>query len=129
MRQKEEIMRELAVYYCTKCGYYAYYQLSRNAVCPKCDFKMEHLPMRYQDFMDLDCEERDALLTHQLLLHAPTLTARLTAPHKAANHRETIARLTCRIQELEEENKTLKSTVEWMHQTIWDMVKKQKNLK
>ena len=27
-------MRELAVHYCPKCGFYAFYQLSRNAVFP-----------------------------------------------------------------------------------------------
>ena len=55
-------MRELAVHYCPKCGFYAFYQLSRNAVCPRCDEKMMSLDMRYQDFMDLDCAQRDELL-------------------------------------------------------------------
>lgn len=44
----------------------------------------------------------------------------------AISQRETIAYLTCRIQELEKENAALKHTVEWMHDTIWDMVKKQR---
>ena len=121
-------MRELSVYYCPKCGYYAYYQLSPNAVCPKCDVSMNLLPMRYQDFMNLSCPERDLLLSKEILKRTPTLASRLSAPHKAANYRETIANLSYRIQELEEENKTLKSTVEWMHKTIWDLIKKQKNL-
>lgn len=29
-------MRELAVFYCPKCGYYAYYQTSRHPQCPRC---------------------------------------------------------------------------------------------
>ena len=29
-------MRELAVFYCPKCGHYAYYQTSRHPQCPKC---------------------------------------------------------------------------------------------
>ena len=29
-------MRELAVFYCPKCGHYAYYQTSRHPLCPKC---------------------------------------------------------------------------------------------
>ena len=121
-------MRELSVYYSPKCGYYAYSQLFRNAVCPKCDVSMNLLPMRYQDFMNLSCPERDLLLSKEILKRTPTLASRLSAPHKAANYRETIANLSYRIQELEEENKTLKSTVEWMHKTIWDLIKKQKNL-
>lgn len=42
------------------------------------------------------------------------------------SQRETIAYLTFRIQELEKENASLKHTVKWMHDTIWDMVKKQR---
>lgn len=78
--------------------------------------------------MNLSCPERDLLLSKEILKRTPTLASRLSAPHKAANYRETIANLSYRIQELEEENKTLKSTVEWMHKTIWDLIKKQKNL-
>ncbi len=43
------------------------------------------------------------------------------------NQRETMTRLTNRVQELEQENAALKNTVEWMHATIWDMVKKQRH--
>ena len=45
-------MRELSVYYCPTGGYYAYYQLTKNAVCPKCSVKMKLLNMPYQEFMD-----------------------------------------------------------------------------
>lgn len=119
-------MRELSVYYCPKCGHYAYYQLPRNAVCPRCGAVMKLLPMRYQDFMDLNCQERDQLLSKEILKNFPTLTSRLMAPHKENNLRETIAELAYQVQELEEENRTLKATVDWMHQTIWDMVRKQR---
>lgn len=118
-------MRELAVYYCPSCGYYGYYQLTANAVCPKCIIPMTLLRMRYQDFMDLDCEERDDLLSQQIV-STSSVVKRLTAPHKAANNRELIAQLTSRVDELEVENKKLHETINWMHQTIWDLVHKEK---
>lgn len=118
-------MRELSVYYCMKCGYYAYYQLPKNAVCPKCHEKMKLLDISYQAFMDLGCEERDALLSQEILRNCPSIVTRITEPHKNANQRETIARLSARINELEEENQKLNETVAWMHQTIWDMIRKQ----
>lgn len=60
-------MRELAVYYCIKCGRYGYYQSSKNAACPICNEPMKLLDMRYQEFMNLDCEERDHLLSRLIL--------------------------------------------------------------
>ena len=118
-------MRELSIYYCVKCGYYAYYQLAKNAVCPKCDQKMHLLDMPYQTFMDLDLEERDVLLSHEILRNCPSVVTRITAPHKAFNQRETIAILSAQIVALEEENQKLNETVTWMHQTIWDMIHRQ----
>ncbi|MDO5416776.1 MAG: hypothetical protein Q4F29_06215 [Lachnospiraceae bacterium] len=121
-------MRELSVYYCTRCGYYAYYQLPKNAVCPRCSIKMHLLDMPYQHFMDLDCKERDLLLSQEILKNCSIVT-RITAGHKEANQRETIAHLSAKIQELEAENQKLNETVAWMHQTIWDMVKSEKTTK
>ncbi|MCI8948716.1 MAG: hypothetical protein HFG49_01575 [Lachnospiraceae bacterium] len=120
-------MRELSVYYCVKCGYYAYYQLSKNAVCPKCDEKMKLLNIPYQKFMDFNCEERDELLSREILRNCPSVVSRITAAHKAANQRETIALLSAKINELEEENKKLNETVTWMHQTIWEMIRNEKS--
>lgn len=119
-------MRELSVYYCPKCGHYAYYQLSRNAVCPKCDIAMTHLDMRYQEFIHLDYDERDELLSSEIIKKANCLTTRLSLPAKRANNRETVAALKNQILELETENQKLNETVEWMHQLIWDLLKKSK---
>lgn len=119
-------MRELSVYYCAKCGFYAYYQLPKNAVCPKCNIKMKPLDMPYQEFMDLDYEERDLLLSQEILRNCPSVVTRITAAHKAANQREMIAFLSTKVNELEEENKKLNDTVNWMHQTIWEMVQNRK---
>lgn len=126
--KKEDAMRELSVYYCPKCGYYGYYQLSKNAVCPKCSVDMVPLSINFQDFMDLSCEERDDLLSKQLIDSSSPYVRRLMAPHRAYNNREIIARMSDRIVELEAENKKLNETVEWMHQTIWDLVRKNKGI-
>ena len=113
-------MRELAVHYCPECGFYAFYQLSRNAVCPRCARKMTPLDMRYQDFMDLDCAQRDELLSRKLIEQSP-LVARLLKPHRENNTREIIANLIAvigemekELRQLEAENKKQKDTVEWM---------------
>lgn len=121
-------MRELSVYYCSKCGYYGYYQLERNAVCPKCKVDMIALSISYQAFMDLSCEERDELLSSQIIASSSPYVKRILVPHKVNNNREIIARMGDRITELEIENEKLNKTIEWMHQTIWEMVRKNKGL-
>lgn len=121
-------MRELAVYYCPRCGHYAYYQLAKNAVCPKCEVPMEPLELNYQDFMNLDCEERDELLSQKIIHTHSSLIQRLNIPHLKANNREQIATLFFRLQELEKENQHLNETVNWMHDMIWDLVRRNKAL-
>ena len=121
-------MRELSVYHCSKCGYYGYYQLERNAVCPKCKRNMVPLSISYQAFMDLSCEERDELLSSHIIAASSPYVKRLLSPHKVNNNREVIARMGDRITELEIENEKLNKTIEWMHQTIWEMVRKNKGL-
>ena len=53
-------MRELAAFYCPKCGYYAYYQTSRHPQCPRCNSKdtMNMVRMHYKEFMNMSCQER-----------------------------------------------------------------------
>ena len=60
-------MRDLSVYYCSQCGFYAYYQLPKNAICHRCDIAMTLIEMRYQDFMNLDYEQRDKLISDQII--------------------------------------------------------------
>ena len=121
-------MRELSVYYCPRCGYYGYFQLVRNAVCPSCAVKMKLLDMRSQDFMKLTLEERDHLLIHNILSRDCSITNRITAAERAHNNRKLIAAMNAQIQELESENRQLNDTVEWMHQTIWDLLARNKEL-
>jgi septal ring factor EnvC (AmiA/AmiB activator) len=117
-------MSGLSVYYCSKCGYYGYYQLQRNAVCPKCRKELAELSISYQDFMDLSCEARDELLSAHIIAASSPYVRRLLAPHKVNNNRENIALMGQRITELEIENEKLNKTIEWMHQTIWELMRK-----
>ena len=60
-------MRDLSVTTCSQCGFYAYYQLPKNAICHRCDIAMTLIEMRYQDFMNLDYEQRDKLISDQII--------------------------------------------------------------
>lgn len=119
-------MRELSVYYCKKCGFYAYYPLAKYAICPKCDLTMTLLPIEYKEFVNLNCYERDELLSNQIIFSSSAFIQRLVAPHKINDTREIIAILTKEIDELHCENKKLNETVEWMHQLLWQLIKKSK---
>lgn len=121
-------MRELAVYYCMKCGRYGYYQLVRNAVCANCDVKMNQLDMPYIQFIKLNREQRDELLTKAILSNSKSITDRIIQADRLHNHRKTIAQLQDRIQELEAENQKLNDTIDWMHQAIWDLLHLKKQL-
>lgn len=121
-------MRELAVFYCPKCGYYAYYQTSRHPQCPRCFYpdEMHMVRMHYREFMDMGCKERDDYLALEILKGNPSYIKRITAPHKRFNSREIIAEMNIEIMRLDTENKILSDTVKWMHDTIWEMICEQK---
>lgn len=127
-------MRELSVYYCPRCGFYAFYCLRKNAICPKCVEDMKLLDMQCQEFMDLDCDKRDALLSGRLVSDH-SLVSRLAKPYRENNVRQIVANLVTVIEELDEEIKRLekenrkeKETVEWMHQMIWDLVRERRSV-
>lgn len=117
-------MRELAVFYCPKCGHYAYYQTSRHPQCPKCGAQeaMYMVRMHYTEFMRMSCDERDEFLSREILKTNPSLITRLTEPHKRYNSREIIAEMNNVIMNLDIENKILSDTVKWMHDTIWELM-------
>lgn len=121
-------MRELSVYYCPKCGRYAYYHLPKNAVCPSCNCNMTILDIPYQKFMDLDYEERDHLISGTILNSLSSFVQRITYPEQKFNQREVIGKLSSKIAELEQENLQLNNTVNWMHETIWDLLRQRKSL-
>ena len=118
-------MRELAVFYCQLCGYYAYYQTERHPSCPKCGAQKNMTPLKihYSEFMHMSCRERDEYLSMEILNLNPSLMERLTAPHHQYNSREIIAELSVEIMRLETENKKLNDTLRWMHDTIWEMIR------
>lgn len=116
-------MRELSVYFCPKCGYFAFYQLPKNAVCHQCSCAMTRLDIPYQDFTALDYEERDRLISVKMVESAPSLACRITAPEKLHRQRKLVGALTQYILELEAEINTLNKTIDWMHETIWKQLK------
>ncbi len=77
---------------------------------------------------DISCEARDELLSTRIIATSSPYVRRLLAPHKVNNNREIIARMGDRITELEIENEKLNKTIEWMHQTIWELMRKTKGL-
>ena len=106
-------MRELAVFYCPKCGHYAYYQTSRHPQCPKCGTQeaMYMVRMHYTEFMRMSCDERDEFLSREILKTNPSLITRLTEPHKRYNSREIIAEMNNVIMNLDTENKILERNI------------------
>lgn len=115
-------MRELSVFYCPRCGRYGYYQLRQNAVCTQCSVRMLMLSVSCAQFLQMDPAARDQLITDDILNSAPLITDRILAADRAHDNRRCIAELTSRIRELEEENRKLNETINWMHQTIWELL-------
>lgn len=88
-------MRELTVYYCSKCGRYGFYQVSKNAICPVCKTPMTVFPMSYQNFMDMDYNMRDQLISDQIAGNVTPQTSvvqRLTEQSKTSNSRSAIGK-------------------------------------
>ena len=68
------------------------------------------------------------LLTEEILSKDPSISNRILADARAHNTRAVVSGLQTRIHELESENQKLNETIEWMHQTIWDLLNKSKSL-
>lgn len=127
-------MRELTVYYCSRCGRYGFYQVSKNAICPVCKAPMTVFPMAYQSFMDMDYNMRDQLISDQIagnVIPQTSVVQRITEQGKKSNNRSAIAKLKARNEELELENQELlqkntelEKTIDWMHDMIWDLTRK-----
>lgn len=139
-------MRELNVYYCSSCGQYGYFQLSKNAICPSCHDTMTPLPMSYQSFMNLEFDLRDRIIANQIadgLLPHSSVVQRITELEKGCDSRFIVIELKARIEELEAQgsdlstqneellrkNEELNKTIEWMHALIWDLTKQLRALK
>ena len=122
-------MRELLVYFCGKCGHYAYYQLSKNAVCPNCHNPMTQLSITHYNFTALNYEERDQLIAAKMIEASPTLIHHITAPEKLYCQRKLVGILTQQLTDQEKEIEKLNDTIEWMHSTIWTELQTKQALK
>lgn len=123
-------MKELAAFYCPHCGYYAYYQTSRHAHCPKCGHsdEMHMVRMHYAEFMKMSGHERDDYLAKEIVKTNPSLVERLSQLHQSCNSREVIAEMNELIMKQNTEIETLNNTVKWMHDTIWELMREQKKI-
>lgn len=120
-------MGKLSVYYCETCGHYGYFQLQKHAVCPICHYPMKLLNLTYQQFTDLDANERDELISILLLKNSSYVQSLITKGRQFSS-RNAIGHLATEINRLEADNQQLNSTVEWMHNTIWDLLRQTKAL-
>ena len=122
-------MKELSVCYCPVCGRYSYCQSREihTAVCSNCDIPMAPL-MPYAEFRNLDTQKRDLLLIQKIIAQEPSISSRILAYLRSCASGEAATLLDSRIHQLETENKKLHDTIAWMHQTIWDLLSKNKSL-
>lgn len=121
-------MRELTVFYCPRCGRYGFYQLVKNAYCHGCEVPMRQLDLPYQSFTHLNLADRDSLICNDIIFKDTSILNRITASDRLHNDRGVLLAQHQTIQTLDQENKRLNDTVEWMHALIWDLIRKNKAL-
>lgn len=127
-------MRELSVYYCPRCGRYAYHHIPKNAICPECSIAMTILNVNYQSFMDMDYSVRDQLIADQIvgeIIPKSSVVQRIAANAQASCTRIDTAQLCAALEKLEAENQNLRrkneeleQTNQWMHDLIWELERK-----
>lgn len=120
-------MKDLYVYYCPACGRYSYCQPKEAPVCPVCDMSMTFL-IKYTYFCSLNREQRDKLLVHKIIARDPSASGRFLAFMRSSASGEAATLMDSHIRQLESENKKLNDTIEWMHQTIWELLAKNREL-
>lgn len=120
-------MKELSVYCCPSCGRYTFTRPMPSITCPICETSMELLT-HYSNFCSLDQEERDKLLARKIIDANPTACSRFLAYMRSCSGGEAAALSDPYLPVLESENKKLNETIQWMHQTIWDLLAKNKEL-
>ena len=118
-------MKNLAVFYCQECGYYAYFPEEPLPLCPKCTASkpiLQKLGVSYAHFIRLDQRIQDYYISTALLDYAQKGSSPVhDYPHA-------IATMQHHITDLEEENKVLNDTVLWMHDTIWQLMREQRRI-
>ena len=73
-------------------------------------------------------EERDKLLIRKIIANNPSVTEHFLAFMRSSANGEAATLIDSHIQQLKSENKKLNETIQWMHQTIWDLLAKNKEL-
>ena len=114
-------MQNLTVSYCPICGRYSYSQPSDLPACPTCEVSMVYL-MPYSDFRFLNQEERDRLLIQKIIDNDTSMPGHLLAYLRSCSCKEAATLIDPRVHQLESENKKMNDTIQWMHQTIWDLL-------
>ncbi|MCI9105774.1 MAG: hypothetical protein HFG56_12600 [Lachnospiraceae bacterium] len=120
-------MKELSVYYCPSCGRYTYSRSVPSITCPICETSMELLT-HYSNFYSLNQEERDRLLVCKIITVNPTVCRRFLTYIRSHSGGEAATLSEPCLPILEAENKKLNETIQWMHQTIWELLAKNKEL-
>ncbi|MCI8765715.1 MAG: hypothetical protein HFG58_14345 [Lachnospiraceae bacterium] len=120
-------MKELSVYYCPGCGRYNYSRPLAHMTCPVCELPLKRLTS-YSGFCRLNEEERDKLLVEKIIAGNPAACSRFLAYIRSCSSGEAAALQTPDPRCLESENQKLNETIQWMHQTIWDLLLKNKEL-
>ena len=118
-------MKNLAVFYCQECGYYAYFPEEPLPLCPKCSAPkpiLQKLGVSYSRFIRLDQRIQDYYISTALLDHIKK------GDNDSHDYPHAIASMQHHITDLENENKALNDTVTWMHDTIWQLMREQRRI-
>lgn len=127
-------MNDLSVYYCPKCGRYAYVQQNSNISCSACGYAMKQLSVSCSEFMRLSPEKRNVLILDNILSEARQISSdTVSVPDElcltgSCSYRHMFFSMNMRLHELQKENQQLNHTVNWMHQTIWKLLSRNKEL-
>lgn len=131
-------MKDLSVYFCPDCGRYGYFQPKNSIICTNCTCEMKPLGISCSDFMELSSQKRDILILEKIMTESriPSHTSRYRPG--ISNKNCCLAKSCCRrhmffsmdehLQELQRENQQLIHTIDWMHQTIWQLLSENKKL-
>lgn len=127
-------MNDLSVYYCPKCGRYAYVQRNSHISCSACSYDMKLLSVSCTEFMHLSLEKRNVLILDHILSEAKQNSSDTTSDQDelyltgSCSYRHMFFSMNMRLHELQKENQQLNHTVDWMHQTIWKLLSRNKEL-
>lgn len=117
-------MSELFVYYCPRCGHFGYFKMQQTLCCPLCESSMRLLNISCEEFMKLSCDNRSKLMIGDMLSHESAISQTTRSAFLSYGHHCISASLISQIHDLSEENVQLNNTIQWMHDTIWELLGK-----